>query len=144
MNTRCTRARARPLEHDHEHSSTTTRWAGNQWETVSRILNDMRNPSDISSTCAWVCMGLDICTCSECLAVVLANFRDFNPPEHVPRTSARAHTCAVVFGRAPCVPRSREHERKDPRPEEKKIPMCKKNTFIHSNTRFAFGMWEVT
>ena len=31
------------------------------------------------------------------------------PPEHVPRTSARAHTCALVFGRASCVPRSREH-----------------------------------
>ena len=61
-------------------------------------------------------MGLDGPTCSECLPVITY---DFEAPEHVPRTSARAHTCAVVFGRAPCVPRSREHD-KDPRPEEKK------------------------
>ena len=40
-------------------------------------------------------MGLDGSTCSECLLVVTC---DSEPPEHVPRTSARAHTCAVVFG----------------------------------------------
>ena len=43
---------------------------------------------------------------------LLANFRGFEPPEHVPRTSARAHTCAVVFGRTPCVPWSRWYEKR--------------------------------
>ena len=70
-------------------------------------------------------MGLDGSTCSECLRVVTC---DFEPPEHVPRTSARAHTCAVVFGRPPCVPRSREHEQ-IALPEEKKVLMCKKNVY---------------
>ena len=40
-------------------------------------------------------------------------------PEHVPRTSARAHTCAVVFGRALCVLRSREHEKRPATGREK-------------------------
>ena len=53
-------------------------------------------------------MGLDGSTCSECLLVVTC---DFEPPEHVPRISARARNCAAVFGRALCVPRSREHEK---------------------------------
>ena len=73
-------------------------------------------------------MGLDGSTCSECLPVVTC---DFNPPEHVPRTSTRAYTCAVVFGRAPCVPRSREHEKRPGAGREKRP--YKKNTFIHSN-----------
>ena len=54
-------------------------------------------------------MGLGDSMCSECLPVVSC---DFEPPEHMPRTSARARTRAVVFGRAPCVPRSREHEKR--------------------------------
>ena len=47
---------------------------------------------------------------------------DLKPPEHVPRTSARAHTCAVVFGwaPAPCVPWSREHEKRPAGREAKK------------------------
>ena len=68
-------------------------------------------------TCAWVSMGLNGSTCSECLPVVTCKFE---PPEHVPRTTARAHTCAVMFGRAPFVLRSREHEK------------CAKKTFIPS------------
>ena len=75
-------------------------------------------------TCTWVCMGLDGSTCSECLHVVTC---DFEPPEQVPRTSVRAHTCAVVFGRAPCVPRSREHQQ---RPA---AGCAKKTTHVHRN-----------
>ena len=87
---------------------------------MSEDIDDIQDPrshepSDIFLTCVWVCMGLGSSTCSECLPVITC---DFEPPEHVPRTSAKAHTCAAVFGRAPCVPRSREH--KDPGPEEKK------------------------
>ena len=43
------------------------------------------------------------------------------PPEHVPRMSARAQNC--VWGPG-------ESTRKDPRPEEKKKPKGEKNTFI--------------
>ena len=93
-------------------------------------------PSDILLTCTWVCMGLDGSTCSESLPEGTCYFE---PPGHVSRTSVRAQTYAVGSGRTPCVPRSREHE-KDPRPEEKKMSKCQKNTFICSNTRFAFGM----
>ena len=64
-------------------------------------------------------------TCSECLPVVAC---DFEPPAHVPRTSARAHTCAVVFGRALYGPRSREHEKRATAAREKK-PSCQENTF---------------
>ena len=43
---------------------------------------------------------------------LLANFRDFETPEDVPRTSSKAHTYAVVHGQAPCLRRSREHEKR--------------------------------
>ena len=74
-------------------------------------------------------MGLDGSTCSECLPVVTC---DFEPPEHVPRTSTMAPTCAVVFGRAPCVPRSREHEKRPAAGREKNAHV-QKNIFIHRN-----------
>ena len=89
MSTRCTRARARAFEHKREVGRQSVR-------AVSSILNDMRDPSDIFLTCTWICMGLDGSTCSECLPVVTC---DLEPPEYVPRTSARAQPCAVVSGR---------------------------------------------
>ena len=68
--TTSTRARARAaLEHEHEdelHSRARARALQHQHEVgrhsaraVSTLLNEMRNPSEIFSTCAWVCMGLD-------------------------------------------------------------------------------------
>ena len=84
--------------------------------------------SDILLTCTWVFRGLDGSTCSESL---LERTCDFEPPEHVPRTSARAHTCGVVFGRAPCVPQRREHEKRLAAGRGKKCRCAKKNTFIH-------------
>ena len=80
-------------------------------------------------TRTWVCMGLDDPTCSECLPVWTC---DHEPPEHVPRMSARAHTCTLVFRRASCVPRTREHEKR-PAAGREKMPMSQKNTFIHNN-----------
>ena len=62
-------------------------------------------------------MGVDGSTCSECFPMVAS---DSEPPEHVLRTSARSHTCAVVLGRAPCVPRGREHDKHD------KIPVARR------------------
>ena len=74
-------------------------------------------------------MGLDGSTLLECLPVVSC---DFEPPEHLPRTSARAHTCAVVFGQAPSVPRSRERE-KGPAAGREKNADAQKNTIIRRN-----------
>ena len=71
-------------------------------------------------------MGLNGSTCSAYLPVVTC---DFEPPEHVPRTSTRAHTCAVGFGRAPCVSRSREHEKR-PAAGRKK-GRCAKSTHLN-------------
>ena len=41
---------------------------------------------------------------------LFSTFRDFEPPEHVPRTSGRAHTWTGALTRASFVPRIREHE----------------------------------
>ena len=90
------------------------------WHSRSQISHE---PSDIFLPCTWVCMGLDGSTCSESLPLGTC---DFGPPEHVPRTSARAHTCAVVFRRAPCVPRSREHEKRPAAGREKNAKVPKK------------------
>ena len=54
---------------------------------------------------------------------------EFEPPDHVPRTSARAHTCAVVFRRAPCVPRSREHDERPAAGRGKNADVPKKTHF---------------
>ena len=64
----------------------------------------------------WVCMGLDGSTCSESLPERTCHFQ---PPEHVPLTSAGAQTCVLGPGGLP-VCHGAESTRKDPRPEEKK------------------------
>ena len=84
------------------------------------------------STCTWFCMGLDGSTLLEFLPAVTC---DFDPPEHVPRTSVRARICAVVFGWAPCVHRGREHEK---RPAAK--CRCTETTYVYITQRFPFGM----
>ena len=71
-------------------------------------------------------MGLGRSQWLETGPVVTCHFSRLWTPEHVPRTSARAHTCTAAFTRASCVPRNREHEN-GPRAEEQKIPMCKKS-----------------
>ena len=86
-----------------------------------------REPSDILLTCTLVCMGLHSSNCSESLAVGTCHCE---PPEHVPRTLARAQTCAVVSGRAPYVPRSREHEKRPAAGREKKC-RCAKKTHVY-------------
>ena len=115
----CTRARARALENEHEVGRQPVR-------AVSKILNDMRNPPDIFLTCTWFCMGLDGSTCSECFPVIISQFSLLQPPEHVPRTSVRAHTCTLVFGWAPCVPRRQEHEKRPAATREKNADGQKK------------------
>ena len=52
------------------------------------------------------------------------------PPERVPRTSVRAQTRVRGPGVLPAC-HGAESTRKDPRPEDKKIPKDQKNTFIY-------------
>ena len=59
---------------------------------------------------------------------------DFKPQEHVPGTSTRAHTCAVVFRRLPACPAA-ESTRNDPLVEERKMLMCENNTLFCSHIR---------
>ena len=72
-------------------------------------------------------MGLDGSACLECLPDRACFFQ---PPEHVPRTSAGAQTCVLGPGGLP-VCHGVESTRKDPRPEEKKMRKREKNTFIY-------------
>ena len=92
------------------------------WYSRSQISHE---PSDILSTCTWVFRGLDGSTCSESLP---ERMRHFEPPEHVPRSSARAQTCVRGPDGLPAW-HGAESTRKDPRPEEKKMPKSQKNTF---------------
>ena len=71
-------------------------------------------------------MGLDGPTCSESLPVGTC---DFEPPEYVPWTSARVKLAPRCPGGLPAC-HGAESTRKDPRPEEKKMSKCQKNTFI--------------
>ena len=73
-------------------------------------------------------MSLDGSTCSESLPEGTCHFE---PPEHVPRTSARAQTCSRGPGGFPAC-HGAESTTTDPRPEEKKIPMGQKKSFVHS------------
>ena len=74
--------------------------------------------------CAWVCRGLDGFTCLERLPERTC---DFERPEHVPRTSARAQT----FTRVPCgVPECHGAEKTRKRPQLEKgknVEVRKKN-----------------
>ena len=115
---------ARPRAHEHEHEWCRARAGALENEhdvgrqpmraAVSRSLNDKRG-------LAWAWTALHAQNASPWL---FANFRDLKRPQHVPRASARAHTWAMVFGWAPGVPRSTEHDKR-PRPEEEKIRWAK-------------------
>ena len=74
----------------------------------------------------WVYMGLDGSTCSECRPERTCHFQ---PPVHVPRPAAGVQTYVLGLGGLP-VCHGAESTRKDPRPEEKKMPTCEKNTFV--------------
>ena len=97
-----TRARARRREHSR--TSTSTRWPGN----LTCVKPACRA---FLYSCGFTCAWMALCA-RNAPPWLLASFRDFGPPEHLPRTSARAHTCTAVFTRASCVPRNREHEKR--------------------------------
>ena len=86
---------------------------------ISDDIDDIQNPietSDILLSCTWVCMHLDGSTFSESLPERTCHFE---PPEHVPRTSARAQTCVRDPGGLPAC-HGAESTRKDRRLEGKK------------------------
>ena len=104
-------------------------------QVMSDDIDNIQDPRHYMSrrtfflTYAWVCTGLDGSTCSECLSVVTC---DFEPPEHKSRTSARGRTCAFVFGRAPFVPRSREHEKRPAVGREKIAHPQEKHIYLYT------------
>ena len=85
-------------------------------------------------------MGLDGSTCSECLPERTCHFQ---PPEHVPRTSAGAQTCVWGPGGLP-VCHGAESTRKDPRPEKKiKFRRVKKtHSYIYIYV-YKVPLWDV-
>ena len=72
-------------------------------------------------------MGLDGSTCSESLPERTCHFE---PPEHVPRTSARAQSCVRGPGGLPAC-HGAKSTRKDSWPEEEKMPKGQKYIFIY-------------
>ena len=77
--------------------------------------------------CTWVCIGLDGSTCSESLPELTCHVE---PPEHVPRTSARAQTCVRGLGGLLAC-HGAESKRKDPWPEEKRLPKGQNSALIY-------------
>ena len=75
-----------------------------------------------------VSMGLGGCGGRQRIPWLLASFLNFEPAEHVPRTSARAHTCTAVFMRAPYVRRNREHDERPAGGRAKNADMQKRCT----------------
>ena len=67
------------LEHEHEVARQSER-------AVGRILNNMRNPSDILNAYVGLHGPRWLYVLRMPPSWLLANFRDFEPPEHVPRT----------------------------------------------------------
>ena len=74
-----------------------------------------------------------------CLESLLERTCDFEPLEHVSRTSATAQTCVRGPGGLPSCDGA-ESTRNDPRAEENKMLKGQKNAHIYTCVRFPFGM----
>ena len=102
-----TRARS-PLEYENEHESTrheATRQSVRAVRmTACETCRTFFHPCGFA--CAWVALRD-----RNASPWLLASFSGFEPPEHVPRTSARAHSCAVVYGRLLRAPEPRAQEK---------------------------------
>ena len=101
-------------------------------KVLSDDVDDFQDPTYTTRrrnllTCTWFCRGLDGSKCSESFPERTC---DFEPPEHVPRTSARAQTCVRGPGGLPAC-HGAESTRKDPRPGDKQTPTGHKNTCIY-------------
>ena len=64
---------------------------------------------------------------SKAILWLLARFRDFERPEHAPRSPAGTHTCTVMYTRVPCMPRSRKREQR-PEAGKKNVHIPGKNS----------------
>ena len=107
---------------DHQVSIVWQHW----WHSRSQISHE---PSHILLTSAWVCRGLGGPTCSECLPEETCHFE---PPEHVPRTSASAQICA----RGPCgFPACRGAESTRKRPAARRAKKCRSAKKEHSYSK---------
>ena len=95
------------------------------WHSRSQILH---GSSVILLTSTWVCRDLDGFTRSEGLPEGTC---DFKPPEHAPRTSARAQTCVRGPGWLPAC-HGADSTRKDPRPEENIYAEGQNKTYFHT------------
>ena len=137
----CTSAKTRTLEHEHKHEV-----ARQSVRAVSRTAYAKPACGTFLQPCEFACawMALSARNASPWL---LASYRDFEPPEHGPLTSARAHTCTAVFTRASCVQcnRSREHEKRIAGGRAK-MSMCKKKSIryqVHSNMELPCGPYNL-
>ena len=74
---------------------------------------------------------------------LFTSFRDFEPPEHVPRTLARAHICSQCSRGPPACPVI-DSKRKNPRAEEQKMPMSKKSSYYTSQYALVFLVTTVS
>ena len=73
----------------------------------------------------------------------IARFRDFEPPEHVPRTSARVRTCNLSTRGHPVCPAPKS-TRNNQRSEENKMRKCKIVHLVHSNTYLTIHCGQVS
>ena len=87
--------------------------------------NDVWRKSSIVFGFAWAWLAL---AGRKAIPWLFTGFCDFEPPEHVPRTSAEAHTCTQCSRGPPACPVT-ETKRKGPRAEEQKMPMSKKRSY---------------
>ena len=60
-----------------------------------------------------------------------ASYRDFKRGELAPRSPAGAETFTAVYTRPPRACPVDESARKDPRPEEKSLPIRKKKAYLY-------------
>ena len=103
------------------HSSMSTKWPGNSVRAVGIIMNNMRNPSDLYGGLhgpVWLyVVGMPPCD-------YLPIFATLNPQStcHGPRAGPTLSPWCL--GGLPACPGA-ESTRKDPRTEEKKMPMGK-------------------
>ena len=127
----------RRRQQEHEHYSMSTRWPGNRCEPSAE--RHTRYAKPVRHCFNHVRLRAPGCLRARNASPWLhASFLDFEPPEHVSRTSVRPHTCSAVYTRASCVLRNREHEE---RPAGGRVKTVYLHKEVHSNTRFPFGMW---
>ena len=121
-------------EHEHSSMSTSTRWPGNQCEPSGE-----RHAKPVGNFCRHVGLHAPgwLYVLGNVSQWLLASFRDFEPPEHGPRASSRAHTWVGVYGRVPCVSRIREHEKRPAAGREKNADV--QYIYVHSNTGIIYA-----